>query len=112
MSRRHCVGAGAPVNFGRRRRAAGAKIIGRPKMSFYLQKFLVILKKCNKITKHAHQHGIGSDPTNYRRRRPQIDGGGGAGLYIKVGLVNSVVCITSQIRQQCSWNNMKTLTDR
>src|SRR6218665_2073130 len=54
VRRRHCVGGGAPVNFGRRRRAAGPKKSaaarrGRPKIffskihekiSFYPQNFL------------------------------------------------------------------------
>ena len=79
VRRRHCVGGGAPVNFGRRRwRAAGPKksaaaraaknIFSKfpDKISFYPQHFLMTFFKQNNY--EATMATIAAAPTNCRRR--------------------------------------------
>ena len=84
VRRRHCVGGGAPVNFGRRWRPAtgpkkSAAARWSPIFSKDPQKFRSVLKNFwrpsflvvhRKLPEKVHtRNAIGSAPTNYRRRR-------------------------------------------
>jgi len=84
VRRRHCVGGGSPVNFGRWRGAPPVPKIGGvggqkmffskipEKISFYPQNFLMAFFSHRKLQQNNLVHsnnGIGGAPTNYRRRR-------------------------------------------
>jgi len=71
VRRSHCVGGGAPVNFGRRPKNVSSKIL--EKISFYPQNFLMTSfshRKLGQQNQYAETITIASAaPTSYRRRR-------------------------------------------